>query len=60
MIYQRPDGSDQKFVRPAHRLVALHGADIVPVSVLGLDAGRTTEGHRFQGDVRQPFTSRWD
>ena len=50
MIYQRPDGSDQKFVRPAHRLVALHGADIVPVSVLGLYAGRITEGHRFQGE----------
>lgn len=50
MTYQRPDGSDQKFVRPAHRLVALHGADIVPVSVLGLDAGRITEGHRFQGE----------
>src|ERR1019366_151877 len=50
MTYQRPDGSHQKFVRPAHRLVALHGADIVPVSVLGLDAGRITEGHRFQGE----------
>ncbi|MEP7084892.1 MAG: glycine--tRNA ligase subunit beta, partial [Betaproteobacteria bacterium] len=49
MTYQRPDGSDQKFVRPAHRLVALHGADVLPVNVLGLDAGRTTEGHRFQG-----------
>ena len=50
MTYQRPDGSDQKFVRPAHRLVALHGADVVPVSVLGLEAGRITEGHRFQGE----------
>ena len=49
MVYQRPDGSDQKFVRPAHRLVALHGTDIVPVAVLGLAAGRVTEGHRFQG-----------
>jgi glycyl-tRNA synthetase beta chain len=41
--------NDVKFVRPAHRLVALHGADIVPVAALGLDAGRTTEGHRFLG-----------
>jgi glycyl-tRNA synthetase beta chain len=49
MTYQRPDGSDQKFVRPAHRLVALHGADVVPVRALGLDADRITEGHRFQG-----------
>src|SRR4029077_12481627 len=49
MTYQRPDGSDQKFVRPAHRLVAVHGAAVVPVSILGLDADRITEGHRFQG-----------
>jgi glycyl-tRNA synthetase beta chain len=49
MTYQRPDGSDQKFVRPAHRLVALHGAEVVPVRALGLDADRVTEGHRFQG-----------
>ena len=55
MTYQRPDGSDQKFVRPAHRLLALHGADVVPVSVLGLDAGRITEGHRFQGQRTIPL-----
>jgi glycyl-tRNA synthetase beta chain len=41
--------NDVKFVRPAHRLVALHGADVVPVAALGLDAGRTTAGHRFLG-----------
>ena len=39
--------NDEKFVRPAHRLVALHGADVVPVTALGLAAGRTTQGHRF-------------
>ena len=49
MSYQLQDGwSSVKFVRPAHRLVALHGADIVPVSVLGLAAGRETQGHRFE------------
>ena len=37
----------EKFVRPAHGLVALHGADVVPVTALGLDAQRTTRGHRF-------------
>ena len=37
-----------KFVRPAHGLVALHGADVVPVQALGLTAGRTTQGHRFE------------
>jgi glycyl-tRNA synthetase beta chain len=39
--------NDVKFVRPAHRLLALHGSDVVPVSVLGLEAGRMTSGHRF-------------
>ena len=47
MRYQRPDGTDVHFVRPAHKLVALHGADIVPVTALGLTAGRSTLGHRF-------------
>jgi glycyl-tRNA synthetase beta chain len=39
------------FVRPAHGLVALHGSDVVPVSVLGLQAGRHTHGHRFEAEV---------
>jgi glycyl-tRNA synthetase beta chain len=47
MSYQRPDGSTVEFVRPAHKLVALHGSDIVPIAILGLAAGRTTLGHRF-------------
>ncbi|MFO1304265.1 MAG: glycine--tRNA ligase subunit beta [Burkholderiales bacterium] len=49
MSYASPGGyyNNEKFVRPAHRLVALHGADVVPVSALGLAAGRTTQGHRF-------------
>ncbi len=56
MRYQLADGwSDVTFVRPAHGLVALHGADVVPVSVLGLDAGRTTHGHRFE--ARRPVIS---
>ena len=49
MAYQLADGwSCVNFVRPAHRLVALHGTDIVPVAVLGLAAGRETQGHRFE------------
>ena len=49
MQYQLADGwTSVNFVRPAHGLVALHGASVVPVSVLGLDAGRTTHGHRFE------------
>jgi glycyl-tRNA synthetase beta chain len=52
MQYQLADGwSSVNFVRPAHGLVALHGADVVPVSVLGLNAGRETHGHRFEAQV---------
>lgn len=51
MRYQLADGvSSVRFVRPAHRLVALWGEEIVPVQVLGLTAGRSTEGHRFMSD----------
>ena len=49
MTYQRPDGETVKFVRPVHRVLALFGADVVPVRALGLDAGRMTGGHRFLG-----------
>jgi glycyl-tRNA synthetase beta chain len=50
MSYQHNDGTTTvQFVRPAHDLVALHGDRIVEVSVLGIKAGRTTHGHRFQG-----------
>jgi glycyl-tRNA synthetase beta chain len=49
MSYQRPDGTTVKFARPAHGLVALHGANVVPVSTLGLHAQRVTRGHRFIG-----------
>ncbi len=49
MTYQLADGwRTVNFVRPVHGLVALHGADVVPISVLGLQAGRTTQGHRFE------------
>ncbi|HET7794469.1 MAG TPA: glycine--tRNA ligase subunit beta, partial [Rhizobacter sp.] len=52
MQYQLADGwQSVNFVRPAHGLVALHGADVVPVSVLGLTAGRETHGHRFEAQV---------
>jgi glycyl-tRNA synthetase beta chain len=49
MSYQLADGwNSVNFVRPAHGLVALHGADIVPINVLGLTANNTTQGHRFE------------
>ncbi len=50
MSYQLADGATTvQFVRPAHGLVALHGTNVVPVTALGLAAGRITHGHRFQG-----------
>ncbi len=49
MSYAAPGGyyNDVKFVRPARKLVALHGSKIVPVEALGLTADRVTGGHRF-------------
>jgi len=50
MTYQLADGqTDVSFVRPAHGLVVLHGEDVIAARTLGLDAGRITHGHRFQG-----------
>lgn len=47
MSYQRDHGNTVYFARPAHNLIALHGQNIVEVSVLGLNANRNTYGHRF-------------
>jgi glycyl-tRNA synthetase beta chain len=47
MFYERDDGTPVNFVRPAHKLIALHGSSVLPVSVLGVHAGDTTLGHRF-------------
>ena len=46
-----PGWSSVSFVRPAHGLLALHGADVVPLKVLGLSSGNTTQGHRFEAAV---------
>ncbi|MFS2034939.1 glycine--tRNA ligase subunit beta [Polaromonas sp. CT11-55] len=52
MTYQLADGwSDVKFVRPAHGLVALHGSTVVAIEALGLKAGNSTHGHRFEAAV---------
>jgi glycyl-tRNA synthetase beta chain len=56
MSYQRQHGHAAghtvRFVRPAHSLVALHGGQVLPLTLLGLDAGRVTEGHRFLSQGR--------
>lgn len=52
MGYQLADGwNTVNFVRPAHGLVALYGADVVPLSVLGLSASNITRGHRFEAGL---------
>ncbi|MDP4770852.1 MAG: glycine--tRNA ligase subunit beta [Limnohabitans sp.] len=43
-----PGWSSVNFVRPAHSLIALHGNAVVPVKALGLTAGHSTQGHRFE------------
>ncbi len=54
MRYQLSDGwSSVNFVRPAHGLVALHGTEVLlSVQALGLNAGNTTQGHRFEAAVQ--------
>ncbi len=46
-----PGWSTVSFVRPAHGLIALHGSAVVPVTALGLRAGNSTQGHRFEACV---------
>ncbi|ODN44047.1 glycine--tRNA ligase subunit beta [Piscirickettsia litoralis] len=36
-----------QFVRPVHWITMLYGADVVDASILDLNAGRITQGHRF-------------
>jgi glycyl-tRNA synthetase beta chain len=48
MKYQLADGvTSVKFVRPAHALIALFDTQVIPATILGLQAGRMTFGHRF-------------
>ena len=49
MTYQTEDGKDVQFVRPVHGLVALHGATVMPVRALEIQADRVVHGHRFLG-----------
>lgn len=46
-----PGWTSVQFVRPAHGLVALHGSNVVPVKALGLQAGNSTHGHRFEARI---------
>ena len=46
-----PGWTSVNFVRPAHSLIALHGSAVAPVKALGLTAGNSTLGHRFEAKV---------
>ncbi len=46
-----PGWSSVSFVRPAHKLIAIHGENTLDVAILGLKSGRETLGHRFESAV---------
>ena len=39
--------NDTEFVRPVHWVVLLFGRDVIRTTVLGIETGRETCGHRF-------------
>ena len=39
----------EEFVRPVHWVVMLHGASVVPATILGIHSSNITRGHRFMG-----------
>ena len=38
---------EERFLRPMHWLLALHGETVLPIRLLNIDAGRDTYGHRI-------------
>ncbi|HLT57544.1 MAG TPA: glycine--tRNA ligase subunit beta [Limnochordales bacterium] len=48
---------DLRFARPIRWLVALLGDEVLPVELEGLQAGRTTRGHRFLAPEPIPLAS---
>ena len=53
------DRSD-RFLRPVRWLLALHGEEVVPLTLFGLDAGRTTRGHRIHSPGPHPVATARD
>ena len=39
-----------EFVRPVHWLVVMHGANVIPLTILDIKSGNTSRGHRFHSD----------
>lgn len=42
---------DFRFIRPLRWLVALYGGEVIPFTLAGIRAGRTSRGHRFLGQT---------
>ncbi len=61
-VPKRMRWSDQphEFLRPVVWLTAMHGKQVLPVSVLGLQASNTTLGHRFHAPDPIPLASASD
>lgn len=38
---------EHEFVRPIHWLITLHGDTVIPVTLLGINSGRLSQGHRI-------------
>ncbi len=51
---------DAQFVRPVHGLVMLYGSKLMAGTVLGLESGRHTRGHRFMGKAKIALDSAQD
>lgn len=39
-----------EFVRPVRWVVCLHGKEVMPIAVLGMESGKTSRGHRFMSE----------
>ncbi|HHW77344.1 MAG TPA: glycine--tRNA ligase subunit beta [Xanthomonadaceae bacterium] len=53
------DRADE-FVRPVHWVVLLFGDDVIPATIMGVQAGRETRGHRFHHPAPIRLTSPTD
>lgn len=53
---------ETRFSRPVRWMLALFGADVIPVSFAGVEAGRVTYGHRFlaPGAIEVPSAAEYD
>jgi glycyl-tRNA synthetase beta chain len=46
---------EAEFVRPVHWLVMMHGAEVIPATVLETPSGNQTRGHRFHAPQPVPL-----